>query len=233
MKLLVGNFKMNLLKDEIDEYIKNVKNHLKENVIFCAPFIYLDKLIENGFKVGAQDVSEYDNGAYTGEISSTQLKSLGCMYSIVGHSERRMYFDDNKRVNEKIKKLLRDGLTPILCVGENKEEYENKETGNVIKRELQEAFKDVDPSNVIIAYEPIWAIGTGLVPINSEIESIAQLIKEFINEEYKTDIKVLYGGSVSTKNINELEKISNIDGYLVGGASIKVDEWNSLINIVK
>lgn len=233
MKLLVGNFKMNLLKDEIDEYIKNVKNHLKENVIFCAPFIYLDKLIENGFKVGAQDVSEYDNGAYTGEISSTQLKSLGCMYSIVGHSERRMYFDDNKRVNEKIKKLLRDGLTPILCVGENKEEYENKETGNVIKRELQEAFKDVDPSNVIIAYEPIWAIGTGLVPNNSEIESIAQLIKEFINEEYKTDIKVLYGGSVSTKNIDELEKISNIDGYLVGGASIKVDEWNSLINIVK
>ena len=100
MKLLVGNFKMNLLKDEIDEYIKNVKNHLKENVIFCAPFIYLDKLIENGFKVGAQDVSEYDNGAYTGEVSSTQLKSLGCMYSIVGHSERRMYFDDNKRVNE-------------------------------------------------------------------------------------------------------------------------------------
>lgn len=233
MKLLVGNFKMNLLKDEIDEYIKNVKNHLKENVIFCAPFIYLDKLIENGFKVGAQDVSEYDNGAYTGEVSSTQLKSLGCMYSIVGHSERRMYFDDNKRVNEKIKKLLRDGLTPILCVGENKEEYENKETGNVIKRELQEAFKDVDPSNVIIAYEPIWAIGTGLIPNNSEIESIAQLIKEFINEEYKTDIKVLYGGSVSTKNINELEKISNIDGYLVGGASIKVDEWNSLINIVK
>lgn len=233
MKLLVGNFKMNLLKDEIDEYIKNVKNHLKENVIFCAPFIYLDKLIENGFKVGAQDVSEYDNGAYTGEVSSTQLKSLGCMYSIVGHSERRMYFDDNKRVNEKIKKLLRDGLTPILCVGENKEEYENKETGNVIKRELQEAFKDIDPSNVIIAYEPIWAIGTGLVPNNSEIESIAQLIKEFINEEYKTDIKVLYGGSVSTKNINELEKISNIDGYLVGGASIKVDEWNSLINIVK
>lgn len=233
MKLLVGNFKMNLLKDEIDEYIKNVKNHLKENVIFCAPFIYLDKLIENGFKVGAQDVSEYDNGAYTGEVSSTQLKSLGCMYSIVGHSERRMYFDDNRRVNEKIKKLLRDGLTPILCVGENKEEYENKETGNVIKRELQEAFKDIDPSNVIIAYEPIWAIGTGLIPNNSEIESIAQLIKEFINEEYKTDIKVLYGGSVSTKNINELEKISNIDGYLVGGASIKVDEWNSLINIVK
>ena len=233
MKLLVGNFKMNLLNEEIDEYIENLKKYKKDNVVFCPPFIYLDRFVKNGFIVGAQDVSEYDNGAYTGEISSTQLKALGCDYSIVGHSERRLYFDDNHRINDKLKKIERDSLVPILCVGENKEEYDNKETGNVIKRELKEALENIDPSNIIIAYEPIWAIGTGLVPTKEEIESIIQLIKEFINSEYNSDTKVLYGGSVSTKNIDELEKITNLDGYLVGGASIKIDEWTKLINIVK
>ena len=233
MKLVVGNFKMNLTIEEIEEYVEFFKDNNYENVIFAPSNIYLSKFVENGLKTSSQDVSFASSGAYTGDTSASQLKSLGVSYSIVGHSERRKYYLDDKYVNDKLKQLLNENITPILCIGETKEEKDQEITINVLKKEIDEAFKDIDPRSIIVAYEPIWSIGTGVIPTNEEIDSTIKAIKEYISEKYYTANKVLYGGSVSNKNIVELEKISVIDGYLVGGCSIKKDDFNILIGSVK
>lgn len=230
MKLVVGNFKMNLTLNEIDEYIEFFKDKKYDNVIFSPSNIYLLKFIENGMKVATQDVSFANIGAYTGDISASQLKSLGVKYSIVGHSERRKYYEDDKYVNRKLSELLNEDMIPILCIGETKEERETGVTLDIIKKEIDEAFKEIDKlDNIIIAYEPIWSIGTGIIPTNYDIEKTITFIKEYIHEKYHTNNKVLYGGSVSNKNIDELEKLEVVDGYLVGGCSIKKEEFDSLI----
>ena len=128
MKLVIGNFKMNLLKKDIDNYLNEFKDKKYQNVIFCPSYIYLNDFINKGYSVGSQDLSNMDNGAYTGEVSSSQLKSLGVEYSIIGHSERRQYHNDSKLVNDKLKKCFSNDIVPILCIGETKEEYENGKT---------------------------------------------------------------------------------------------------------
>ncbi len=236
MKLVVGNFKMNLTMDEINDYLEFFKDKKYENVVFGPPSIYLTKFIQNGLVVTSQDVAFAEKGAYTGDISAKQLKSIGVTYSIVGHSERRMYHQDDKYVNDKLKQLFNEDIIPILCIGETKEEKDNNVTLNVLKRELDEAFKDIETSNLeklIIAYEPIWSIGTGVVPTNDDINDTITKIKEYLNKTYSLNNKVLYGGSVSNKNINELEKVDVIDGYLVGGCSIKKNDFDELINSVR
>ena len=227
---------MNLVLDEINDYIEYYKDKKYDNVIFAPSSIYLLKFMENGLKVASQDVSFASIGAYTGDISAIQLKSLGINYSIVGHSERRKYYFDDKYVNEKLKQLTNEMITPILCIGETKEEKEENITLDVLKREIDEAFKDIDNeklNSIIIAYEPIWSIGTGIIPTNDDINNTINFIKEYVKENYQIEIKVLYGGSVSNKNITELEKINIIDGYLVGGCSIKKEDFNNLIGNVK
>ena len=236
MKLVVGNFKMNLTLEEVNEYIAFFKDKKYENVIYGPTSIYLSKFIENGMVVTSQDVAFAEKGAYTGDVSAMQLKSLGVNYSIIGHSERRMYHNDDKYVNDKLKQLLSCDITPILCIGETKEERDKKITLDVLKRELDEAFNDVDSSlleRIIVAYEPIWSIGTGVIPTNDDINETISSIKEYLKTTYSLSNKVLYGGSVSNKNIHELEKVSVIDGYLVGGCSIKKDDFEELINNVK
>ena len=236
MKLVVGNFKMNLTLDEVNEYISFFKDKKYNNVIFAPSNIYLSKFVENGLATSAQDVSFANIGAYTGDTAAVQLKSLGINYSIVGHSERRKYYTDDKYVNDKVKMLLSEDITPILCIGETKEEKDNGVTLDILKNELDVAFKDIDNSllnKIIIAYEPIWSIGTGVIPTNEDIDTTISFIKEYIKEKYNITNKVLYGGSVSNKNIDELEKIDVVDGYLVGGCSIKKDDFNTLINNVK
>ena len=236
MKLIVGNHKMNLNIKEIDEYVEFFKEKNYSNVYFAPTSIYLTKFLDNNLNTVSQDVSSFNNGAYTGDVSTSQLKSIGISYSIVGHSERRNYYHDDEFVNDKIIRLLEHDMYAILCIGEHLEERENNSYIDVLKGEIDSAFKGIKKeflSKVIIAYEPIWSIGTGKVPENKDIEEVVSIIKDFIKENYNTTIKVLYGGSVNNNNIDTLEEIKNIDGYLVGGCSLKINEFNELIEKVK
>lgn len=235
MRLVIGNFKMNLSLEEVNDYIEYFKDKKYDNVIYGPSSIYLSKFVERGFKVTSQDTSFAPIGAYTGDVSASQLKSLGVNYSIIGHSERRAYYDDNKYVNDKLNRLIENEITPILCIGETKEEKDNDKTLDVLKKEIDDAFKNIDTNSlnsVIIAYEPIWSIGTGVIPTSVDIDTTIKYIKSFISDNYGLELKVLYGGSVSNKNIEELEKIGVIDGYLVGGCSIKKEEFDKLIKTV-
>ena len=236
MKLVVGNFKMNLTLDEVSDYLSYFKDKKYDNVVFAPSNIYLSKFIENGFKVASQDVSFASSGAYTGDVSAYQLKSIGVNYAIIGHSERRKYYFDDRYVNDKLNEALENNIIPILCIGETKEERDKNEVFSVLQEEIDDSFKNIDTNklnSVIIAYEPIWSIGTGVIPTNDDIIETINFIKKYINDNFDISIKVLYGGSVNNSNINELEKISSIDGYLVGGCSIKKEEFNELINSVE
>lgn len=231
-KLIVGNFKMNLLNTDIDAYIEEIRKYSFSNVVYCPSYIYLNTFLDNNLVVGAQDVSPYKMGAYTGDVSSYQLASMGVKYVIVGHSERRKYYGEKECLVDKLKNIQETSLMPILCIGETKEEYENHKTLNVLKNEIDFIFSNVNINNLIIAYEPLWSIGTGLVPTNEEIFKTVSFIKNYIIDKYKINIKVLYGGSVNNQNIDELEKINNLDGYLVGGCSININDFIELIKKV-
>lgn len=232
MRLIVGNFKMNLESGEIDNYIDFFKENELDNVVFSPPAIYLERFIKNGFKVASQDVGFSAKGAYTGDVSASELKSIGVTYSIVGHSERRKYYDDDRYVNDKIKLLLNEGIIPIVCIGETKEERDNNKTFDVLSKEINGALQNIDTNllnSVIIAYEPIWSIGTGVIPTKEDILNTIAFIKNYLKKTYNISSKVLYGGSVNNDCIDNLEGIPNIDGYLVGGCSIKYEDFNRLI----
>jgi len=233
MKLIVGNFKMNLLKNDINKYIEEMKKYNFSNVVYCPSNIYLQEFINNNLTVGSQDVSPFMNGSYTGDVSASQLKSLGVKYVIIGHSERRSYYHEKEILLDKIENAITEGIIPIYCIGESKEEYDNDLTLEVLKEELDFVFNsNLNINNIIIAYEPIWAIGTGLIPTSEEIYNVISYIKEYIYNKYNFSVNVLYGGSVNNKNISELETIKNIDGYLVGGCSIKISDFIDMINIM-
>ena len=232
MKIVIGNFKMNLDNQEIIDYLEYFKDKKYSNVIYAPPSIYLKDFVNLGFKTSAQDVSFAKIGAYTGDISASELKSIGVGYSIVGHSERRKYHHDSELVNDKVRNLLECGLIPIICVGETKEERDLNKTNDIIYKEIDDALKNMDTNwinNVIIAYEPIWSIGTGVVPTNSEIYETIKNIKDYLDNKYHVNLLVLYGGSVNINSVDNLNEVSNIDGYLVGGCSIKKEEFNELI----
>lgn len=233
MKLIIGNLKMNFNGDEVNNYIQFFKNKHYDNVYFAPSNIYLSKFIDNGLNCVSQDVSPFENGSYTGDVSCMQLKSIGINYSLVGHSERRKNYGDGKWVNAKVKALLMHGMIPVICIGENSDERNQNKTIEVLKKEIEDAFSNIDNQNlngIIIAYEPVWAIGTGKIPTMAEIREVSSFIKNFIQEKYSFESKVLYGGSVNNDCINSLETIDNIDGYLVGGCSLKYEEFDKLIN---
>ena len=234
MKLIVANFKMNLLKEDILEYVKHF-NKKESNVIFCPSNIYLNYFLEKDLNVGSQDASFEEKGAFTGDVSASQLKSIGVKYTIIGHSERRKYHNDDKYVNNKLICALNNSLIPILCIGETKEQRENNETYQVLEKQLNEALNNINSdllSNIIIAYEPVWSIGTGIIPSNYDIYNTISFIKEYLQKRYVLQLKVLYGGSVNSNNISELETINNIDGYLIGGSSIDYNKFLDIINKV-
>ena len=193
----------------------------------------------SNIKVGAQNVYFEDSGAYTGEISAEMLKNIGIDYCIIGHSERREYFNEtDESVNKKAKKLLEKDIIPIICVGEKKEQREKSTYLNLVKNQVVQALNGIsenDVIKVIIAYEPIWAIGTGLTATSEQAEEmckyIRQLITELYNENVGKNIRILYGGSVNVKNSQELLNQPNVDGALVGGASLKLD-FIDIINSV-
>ena len=230
MKLVVGNQKTYLKRNDIIDFIEKTKEEKCENAIICPSFIYIDYYLDHSkYVIGSQNVCDDESNSRTGEITASQLSSMGVTYSIVAHSERRSKNNEttNNFVN-KINNLLNNEIKPIFCIGETKEEKERGLTKDIVGKQIIEVFDNLDIKlleKIIIAYEPIWSIGTGLIPTNEEIDEMVSYIKDFIQDRYKSRILVLYGGSVNKNNIDTLNKIEVVDGYLIGGASTKPDEF--------
>lgn len=240
MKLIIGNQKAYLNRDEVEEFIKIIHFKQRGNVIICANTLYIDLYNKTDFVLGAQNVSVDKNGPTTGETSASQLKSMGVDYCIVGHSERRLNQKETDRdISIKIKRLFENDIVPILCVGETLDQRKNNLSTEVITKQLSAAlndFTDTQLSNVIIAYEPIWAISDGItpskIPDNEVIEECILSIKKFMSDHYGIDIKVLYGGSVNMKNVDQLNRSDIIDGYLIGSASRDCKEFSYIISTI-
>ncbi|MDO4792827.1 MAG: triose-phosphate isomerase [Filifactor alocis] len=241
-KIIAGNWKMNKnLQDSLD-FVKELGVHrLDESVeaVLCAPFHVLYELGKASKQVatGAQNMYYEDDGAYTGELSATMLKDTGARYVILGHSERRQYFSETDEVvNRKVKKALSCDLTPIMCVGETLEEREGEQLWTVISEQVQKGMRDLsadEAKKVVIAYEPIWAIGTGKTATSKEANDMTVFIRGELKKmfgEIAEEVSILYGGSVKPENIKEIMAQSDIDGALVGGAALKVNSFVQLVN---
>ena len=228
MKFIIGNWKMNGSKEEKESMLKSLKGlKTKNKVVLCLPFTLLYG--ENhGITIGAQDVSNHDNGAYTGDISAKMLKDAGAEYVIVGHSERRLYHNEtNEIVKQKATMAIKNGIIPIVCVGETMEEKNSGHTIAVIKKMLLESIPD--SGEYIVAYEPRWAIGSGLTPSESEIVTAVKSVFDALPNPRP----ILYGGSVNVDNAQDIVSIPYVDGLLVGGASLKSDTFLPIIKSTK
>lgn len=236
-KIIIGNMKTKMTYDEVREYIKELKGNIKYKAVILLPSsIYLPYFKKLNVKLGLQNVFEANEGAYTGEILPIQAKSMKIKYTLVGHSERRKNSKEtNQIINKKIKAALEQDMGIVLCIGETIEEKNMMETEEVLKREIYTALKGIDNlKNIVIAYEPIWSIGTGKTPTKRELTKTIKFIKSFVKEmKDGQEVKVLYGGSVSEKNIKSLNTIEEIDGYLIGGASCNAKEFLNIIEEVK
>ncbi|MDR0789880.1 MAG: triose-phosphate isomerase [Bacteroidales bacterium] len=242
-RIVAGNWKMNLVFSEADDLVNGIAQALIEcdlddvEVVICPPFPYLELTSDIGeesdFSVGAQNVSKFDNGAYTGEISAKMLEDMNIYYCIVGHSERRKYFNEtNEDIAEKVKRLFEVDITPIVCVGESLEQRESGNHFGIIKKQVVEGLfhlSNEQMENVIIAYEPIWAIGTGRTATSQQAQEIHSFIRGLVAEKYgkqtADNISILYGGSCNTQNAKELFAMPDVDGGLIGGASLKADDF--------
>ena len=241
-KVIAGNWKMNMLPNDTIDFINALEPNVKESdseIIICVPFTDLFYAISfcqgTNIHVGAQNVFYEDSGAYTGEVSAQMLKCINTEYVIIGHSERRKYFaETDEIVNKKVHKAIENGLKPIICVGETLEEREQGKAIEKITSQISEALKGLTKENlknIIIAYEPIWAIGTGKTATKEDANEAIKAIRSKINEQFGTDdITILYGGSVKPENANELFQMSDIDGALVGGASLKASSFKAIID---
>ena len=241
MKLIVGNWKMNKTVKDAINLVTSLKKKLKDakdaEIVVCPPFTVLcevnDIVKNSNIGLGAQNVFYEDKGAYTGEISAEMLKDVGCSFVIIGHSERRQHFSENDEItNKKLKKSLEHGLKVIVCVGENMGEREKGEYRSVVEKQARKCLKGVkkeDMTNVVIAYEPVWAIGTGKTATPKEAQEMHSFIRSLLamvfNEETAKNVKIIYGGSVKPANIKELMMQKDIDGVLVGGASLDAEQF--------
>lgn len=247
-KVIAGNWKMNMLPNEAMNFINELEplvKNTKHEVVLCVPYIDLFYALLHvqgtNIKIGAQNMHWEKSGAYTGEISGEMLKSIGVEYVIIGHSERRRYFaETDETVNKKVKAALSYGLKPIICVGETLEQREAGKAIETIQMQTEKALKEVPAEqldNLIIAYEPIWAIGTGKTATadeaNEAIGSIRQEISKIYGQDMAQRVIIQYGGSVKSTNAKELFTMSDIDGGLVGGASLKADEFSKIVNYEK
>ncbi len=242
-KLMVANWKMNKVAEEAQKYIKEftklLKNPKRAEIVICPPFTLLqtikDSLKGTKIKLGAQNIFHENSGAFTGEVSPLMLKDAGCEYVIIGHSERRQYFSEtNESVNKKLKAALANNLKPIMCIGEKQIERQQDRTFDIIEDQLLEGLKEI-PKNklkeISIAYEPIWAIGTGVNATPEQAEEVHSFIRKLLEENYDSvEIKILYGGSVTPENSKSLLAEKNIDGLLVGGASLDAKKFAEIVN---
>ena len=246
--VIVGNWKMNMTLTEAKELLNEIKTKELDSEVeagVCVPAVDLGtsaKVLDGtDIKFGGQNMYFEEKGAYTGEISPLMLKDIGASYVILGHSERREIFgEDDQLINKKVLSAFDHDLTPILCCGETLEEREAEKQEEKVKGQIEAALKDVSESDIkklIIAYEPIWAIGTGKTASAEDAEAmcgfIRNLIKELYSKEASEAIRIQYGGSVKPANVKELMAKENIDGALVGGASLKADDFAALINFNK
>ncbi|MGE5456387.1 MAG: triose-phosphate isomerase [Ignavibacteriales bacterium] len=237
-RIVVGNLKMNMMYDETKSYVEALKKEVSgENVVVCPTSIYIPYFLGNNFSLGVQNTSFASEGAYTGELSPKQAYSMGVKYSIIGHSERRIHFkEDDNLINKKVIEAIKNKLTVILCIGESQSEREMHKTEQIIKRQIINDLQGFEADmfdNVIIAYEPIWAIGSNITPTVQDIIGTTKYIKGAVESLFKhSNIRVLYGGSVNEKNIKELNTIEEIDGFLVGGASLDINKFTKIIDAV-
>jgi len=236
-KIIIGNMKMNMDKNDISNYLKQIKNKIKnENIVFCPVSLYIPYFLKEGYNVGLQNIYFEDKGAFTGEISSMQAKSMGISNVIIGHSERRSIFSESDDfINKKIKASLTHHVRPIFCIGETEEENSKQMTEEVLKTQIKEGLKNIisdDLQKIIIAYEPVWAIGTGNTMSDDEIKIAISFIKEEVKKLFEIeDIKVIYGGSVNEKNIDVLCTIDNVDGFLIGGACTDPEKFLKILEV--
>ena len=243
--VIMGNWKMHFTVEETDEFLNKLIPKVKDaktEVVVCVPFTSLalasNILSGSNIKLGAQNVHFEEHGAFTGEISPNMLKSVGVSHVLIGHSERRIYFgESDETVNKKIHTCLKHEFVPVLCVGGSLKEKEDGDMESVITNQIKKAFLNIsseDASKVIIAYEPIWAIGTGKTATNIDADNtisfIRNVIRDIYNKEISENMIMLYGGSVKPNTIKEQMSMENIDGALVGGASIVVEDFERIVN---
>ena len=235
--ILAGNWKMHKNQAESLEFVQAFKSETDKTredreIVLCVPFTSLTTMSKNlhgsRIRLGAQNIHWEDRGAYTGEISGSMLTEIGVNYAIVGHSERRQYFGEtDETVNLRLKAAQKYGITPILCVGETKAQRDARETENIIINQLKQGLVDIDQSNLVIAYEPIWAIGTGDTCESQEANRVIGVIRQQLDNK---NVTIQYGGSVKPDNIDEIMTQSEIDGVLVGGASLEPSSFARIVN---
>ena len=241
--IIAGNWKMNKTAAEAEALINELKPLVaksKPEVVICVPYTDLwvakNAIAGSKIKLGAENVAWADSGAFTGEISAAMLKEIGVEYVIIGHSERRTYFGEtDETVNMRLKQALKNGLKPIVCVGETLTEREKNKTKRVLKKQVLEGFKDItDFSDIVIAYEPVWAIGTGKTATaddaNKTIGYIRSLVKKTWGAETAKNLRIQYGGSMKPSNAKELMAMRNIDGGLIGGVALKAQDFAGIVN---
>ena len=239
----IANWKMNFtIADSVkfvDDLIKNNLQNSKTKIILCPSFTSIkevsDKTSGHMIDLGSQNVHHSSNGAYTGEISVDMLKEIECEWVILGHSERRQYFNEEDVIlNDKLNTVLRSGLNPVLCIGENLDDRNKNETFTVLKRQLDIALNNLNIKNkeIVIAYEPVWAIGTGVPATLDMIEKTVDWIKEYLLQKLSINIPILYGGSVSKSNCDDIIQLDNINGFLIGTSSLDVSEFYNIYSIM-
>lgn len=244
--LIAGNWKMFKTASSAKKFFDELKNTVTDvtsaEIMVAPPFTALAAAQEvlgcSNIKIGAQNVFWEDEGAFTGEISAPMLKDLGCEYVIIGHSERRQYFSEtDETVNRKIAAVLKHNLTPVMCVGETDDERKAEKTFSVLDKQMQKGLQELDVNllaRLVIAYEPVWAIGTGNTATSDQAEEVHAFLREKLAQMFGGDfalkVRILYGGSVKPANIKELMTKDNIDGALVGGASLEVASFTQIIN---
>ena len=243
--ILAGNWKLHKNRAEAVKFAKSLVQSVGDvteaDVVICPTFTSLEAVVEtvkgSNIKVGAQNCHFEESGAYTGEISVSMLKEAGVKYIIIGHSERRQYFNETDQgINAKAKTIYKHGLTPIICVGETLEERESNRTGDVITTQIKGCLADLPADKVavsVIAYEPVWAIGTGKTASKEQAQEVHALIRKLVEELYDSStaeaVRIQYGGSVKPNNIKELMDQPDIDGALVGGAALETESFTSIV----
>lgn len=232
-KIVVANLKMNMLRNDISKYLKEIENINSNKIIICPTSIYIPYFLNHKYAVGIQDL-HYDNeGICTGEVTAKQAKNMGINFAIIGHSERRKYFDESDElINKKVVTATNEGIKTIVCIGETLEERDMLKTAKILKKQIIKALINAKFENVIIAYEPVWAIGSNKSCSLEDISKTSLYIKQIVKNEFNYDnIKVIYGGSVNEDNISDISKIDEIDGVLIGSSSVDSSKFLKIIEV--